>query len=369
MPSPTDHHADAAEDEPRDAGPDTAGAAEAETGTEAAPDEGETGTEAAPDEGDATERSGRHRTSKHDRRALQQQLDAALAVLLDSAADYHDAVVHLWRGWLALGGDERDAGRGMDVDLDALFAAAVESRPAGGDERADAEARAVLEELAAIEGGRTPPPSLSRSRLLRHARWLGEAADEPPGRRRRRLRLWSLIAVAMIVFLPAAAWLVASLWQRAGRPWYGRYYHNAAFRGDPWGIWDRDVRFDWKEAGPLEAFRQDDFTVRWDSCLVVLRSAPAVLQLTSDDGARLLVDGKVRIDDLDRVGNGTQAAEVPLAPGVHAVRVEYRERTGAAHVALTLSRAGAVPGPIPNDMLRPPPMPFDDAHPCRGVKP
>ncbi|MEW6071051.1 MAG: alpha-L-fucosidase [Planctomycetota bacterium] len=71
-----------------------------------------------------------------------------------------------------------------------------------------------------------------------------------------------------------------------------------------------------------------------------------VFHLTSDDGARLFVDGELVVDNDGLHGPLTRTGAAPLAAGWHRLRVEWFNKTGGAVLDLQVGPAGAPPAPI-----------------------
>lgn len=91
----------------------------------------------------------------------------------------------------------------------------------------------------------------------------------------------------------------------------------------------------------------DRFGAVFEGALWVQEPDVYRLSLSSDDGSRLLIDGKVVIDH-DGVHSGTEkAVDLPLARGVHALRIEYFEQSGSAGLAFRWSCGAGAPEGVP----------------------
>jgi alpha-L-fucosidase len=73
--------------------------------------------------------------------------------------------------------------------------------------------------------------------------------------------------------------------------------------------------------------------------------------LASDDGSRLLIDGKVLVEHDGLHALSERSASAPLGAGLHRIRVEYFQGEGGDGFALGWARAGATPVPIPAEHL------------------
>jgi alpha-L-fucosidase len=69
-------------------------------------------------------------------------------------------------------------------------------------------------------------------------------------------------------------------------------------------------------------------------------------ELSSDDGSKLNVDGKLLIDDDGAHSMTTKAASIALAKGLHSIEIGYFNKTGGLGLALKLALAGQQLKPI-----------------------
>ncbi|MFO7566850.1 MAG: PA14 domain-containing protein, partial [Enhygromyxa sp.] len=157
-------------------------------------------------------------------------------------------------------------------------------------------------------------------------------------------------------------------------PWRAAYHADTAFESRPVLVREDSVEHDWKDTAPHEKIAPDKFAVRWDTCLRLDEepAGPVVLQVNANDGARVFVDGEQVIDAWDRDPKGGRrgfgSAELELEAGVHHLRVEYFESLGDAHIKLSASLDGSLPGPLPRERLSYPGDDFDESDPCAAVR-
>jgi hypothetical protein len=134
----------------------------------------------------------------------------------------------------------------------------------------------------------------------------------------------------------AMAKLALSLVTPPGEVWRGQYFNNASLSGVPSFVRDDlNINFEWEMGSPGAPLPPDNFSVRWES----RRQFPGgfhQFSITSDDGARVWVDGSLLIDAWYDRPPSTSSAGRSLAPGPHDVRVEYYERGGNASVNLKI---------------------------------
>ena len=91
----------------------------------------------------------------------------------------------------------------------------------------------------------------------------------------------------------------------------------------------------------------DRFASVHEGALLAPRSGLYTFTLTSDDGARLWIDGEKVIDHATAHGWASRKAPVPLSQGVHEIRVEHFENTGSAGLQLSWSKDGTPSEVIP----------------------
>jgi hypothetical protein len=119
--------------------------------------------------------------------------------------------------------------------------------------------------------------------------------------------------------------------------WRALAYTNRSLSGPPAVGFDTAViDFDWGFDAPLAGFPVDNFSIRFDA---IPRFAPGdyLFRLTYDDGARLVVDGEVVINDWNEGPARTSTWQGRLAGDVP-VRVEYFEAFHEAMVRLEIGR-------------------------------
>ena len=90
----------------------------------------------------------------------------------------------------------------------------------------------------------------------------------------------------------------------------------------------------------------DNFSARWTGQFP-FAGGTYTFSSTTDDGVRVFVDGSLLIDGWHD-GLATRTASKTLAPGTHAVKVEYYEHTGdaTAQVSWQLDAPNAAPTPV-----------------------
>jgi beta-glucosidase len=114
------------------------------------------------------------------------------------------------------------------------------------------------------------------------------------------------------------------------------YFDNPELLGAPQLVRvDSQVSFAWTLSGPARGLRRDWYSVRWTGTLAVPVAGATRIGIRGDDGFRLYLNDSLVIDDWGKRSAGTRLARVELEGGrAYAIRLEYRETRGNAHVQL-----------------------------------
>ena len=127
------------------------------------------------------------------------------------------------------------------------------------------------------------------------------------------------------------------------------------------GDWNSLPDFDSMEAaetGTTETVElgQPDFPeyigLRLSGTISVPEDGVFVFGLTSDDGARLWIDGELAVDNDGLHGAALKTGAVALAKGAHTIRVDYFNKTGGSALRLTMAAAGGELAEVPSAAYR-----------------
>ena len=127
------------------------------------------------------------------------------------------------------------------------------------------------------------------------------------------------------------------------------------------GDWNSLPDFDSMEAaetGTSETvgLGQPDFPeyigLRLSGTISVPEDGVFVFGLTSDDGARLWIDGELAVDNDGLHGAALKTGAVALAKGAHTIRVDYFNKTGGSALRLTMAAAGGELAEVPSAAYR-----------------
>jgi len=117
--------------------------------------------------------------------------------------------------------------------------------------------------------------------------------------------------------------------------WRGEYFPNRSLAGSPVLVrLDPSINFDWGTGSPDSQLQANNFSVRWTRNLQ-FGSGKYRFTTVTDDGVRLYIDGRLVIDEWRDMGKETHGVDIQLSSGVHNIRMEYYEKTGAAYARLS----------------------------------
>ncbi len=160
-----------------------------------------------------------------------------------------------------------------------------------------------------------------------------------------------------LVFLAAAmllgsllAFVPANKVNAADTSWQATYWNNKTLSGSP--ILQRteaELNNNWGDGAPNAAIDKDQFSARWTRSINFPTTSAYRFTATTDDGMRVYVDNVLIIDSWWDSQVHSLSADVTLAAGDHAVKVEYYEAGGDAVAKLSWTAVGGnAPVPIAN---------------------
>jgi beta-glucosidase len=121
------------------------------------------------------------------------------------------------------------------------------------------------------------------------------------------------------------------------------YFDNKELRGTPkLRRIDTNIDFHWGGDRPADGFGKDNFSVRWTSILRPELSGTYEITAASDDGIRVVIDGKTVIEHWSNHAVEARSANVKLEAGrSYAITVEFYEDGGDAAAMLGWIKPGA----------------------------
>ncbi len=132
----------------------------------------------------------------------------------------------------------------------------------------------------------------------------------------------------------------------------GKYFPRAEFGGTPITRIDPVVNFGWGGGSPMGGFPADNFTVRWEGEVEAPVSGNYQFHTSSNDGARLWVDGRNIIDRWIGQMETEHSGTIQLQAGRrYALRLEHFEGQRAAAMKLLWTPPGGAKSIIPKGHL------------------
>lgn len=129
--------------------------------------------------------------------------------------------------------------------------------------------------------------------------------------------------------------------------WIAQYFNNPYLQGSPVAVrYEGALNYDWGTGSPDPSVPSEYFSARWTASLP-FQAATYRFTITVDDGVRLFIDNLPVVDQWTVTALTTYSIDVPLAAGIHTLRVEYFEWTGQAVMKLDY-RVAVGPPPIQN---------------------
>lgn len=133
---------------------------------------------------------------------------------------------------------------------------------------------------------------------------------------------------------------------------FATYRDNWDFTGATFQRVDPVVNFSWAALSPDGSIGVDLFSARWVGRIKPEFTETYTIHFTSDDGARLWVDGQIRIDQWVNRGATTNSFTIAMTAGnTYLIRLEYYENTGDASAVLEWESPHQVREVIPTHRL------------------
>ncbi len=115
-----------------------------------------------------------------------------------------------------------------------------------------------------------------------------------------------------------------------GKGLFAEYFTDGNFRNRLYTI-GQEINEDWGIEAPFSGLPMDNFTARWTGTIEPRFVGPTTLHFTSDDQARIYVNGALVLDDWEAHAENERAVTLELSAARHTIRVDYRDVT---HVAV-----------------------------------
>ncbi|MFY1046689.1 glycoside hydrolase family 3 N-terminal domain-containing protein [Chryseobacterium sp. GP-SGM7] len=115
------------------------------------------------------------------------------------------------------------------------------------------------------------------------------------------------------------------------------YFSNSDLKGNPaFEKQDEEINFKWTLYSPNpEKLQPDNYSVRWTGKLEGPNSGKYQLGLRGNDGFRLYLNGKLLIDNWEKLSYSTKTVNIDLVEGQkYDIAVEFHENRGEANIEL-----------------------------------
>ncbi|AZA55397.1 glycoside hydrolase family 3 N-terminal domain-containing protein [Chryseobacterium sp. G0201] len=117
----------------------------------------------------------------------------------------------------------------------------------------------------------------------------------------------------------------------------GTYFSNSDLKGKPaFEKQDEQLNFKWTLYSPNpKKLQPDNYSVRWTGTLEAPNSGKYMLGLRGNDGFRLYVNGKLLIDNWEKLSYSTKTVDVDFVKGEKSdIVIEFHENRGEANIEL-----------------------------------
>jgi uncharacterized protein YraI len=149
-----------------------------------------------------------------------------------------------------------------------------------------------------------------------------------------------LVSVALLALTAA---LSAAPADEFGTNWTAQYFSNISLQGAPvfTEVLPAGINQDWGSGSPNPAVPADNFSARFTSSQIFPAAGTYQFVITSDDGARVIIDGAVVYDQFVPRARTTDSFQVTLTGGVHSLVVEYFDSIDQAIISVQWFQVGA----------------------------
>ncbi len=137
----------------------------------------------------------------------------------------------------------------------------------------------------------------------------------------------------------------------------GTYSNNMDFTDPVFSRFDPTINFNWGAGSPDPRIDADTFSVRWSGRITVPTTGRYTFYTTSDDGARLTINGQRIIDKLVPQSTTTWSGSIDLVAGQqYTIVLDYFDRAGGASAKLEWAGPGISRQVVPESALTPDPI-------------
>lgn len=138
--------------------------------------------------------------------------------------------------------------------------------------------------------------------------------------------------------------------------YFAEYFANPGLTGTPSATrFDPEINFNWNGGSPDSSIPNTQFSARWTGTRS-FSGGEYLFSVTSDDGARMFIDGTKVLDAWYDQPPTTYSFYQQLTPGNHTIIVEYYQNTGGDVIQVSYQSVAGTPAPtaIPTPVPAPP---------------
>lgn len=135
--------------------------------------------------------------------------------------------------------------------------------------------------------------------------------------------------------------------QTFGDSWLGQYYNNPDFSGSPsFSRLDSQINFNFGAGSPVSGFiNPNNFSIRWTTT-EDFSEGRYRFTVVVQDGARVVIDGQIIIDQLGNTGSQQSfSADYNVPEGIRQLQVDFVAREGNSAVQFFWTPLEALPDP------------------------
>ena len=94
---------------------------------------------------------------------------------------------------------------------------------------------------------------------------------------------------------------------------------------------DKEINFNWRNNAPFDGFRNENYSIRWTTIIKPAKTGEYLIDVTSDDGSRLFLDGKLIVDAWSDHAAEVHSYKTKLIAGKsYSLKYEYYQNGGDA---------------------------------------
>ena len=150
-------------------------------------------------------------------------------------------------------------------------------------------------------------------------------------------RKWMMVGVIALGLILFSCRLPDSSAEASSEKWNTTFYPQLDFKGTPVKTTANSIRYAWGTKSPVSNIPANQFSAKLSKTFTVEEGAKYRISGKADDGVRVYVDGKKKIDYW-KDGAHTFKKDLMLSKGKHTVTVHYYDKSGNAYVEADIKK-------------------------------